>query len=296
MRAASNTDLLENLVGNARKLAVLSLLLVTLSACASTGNSVSEDGVYDPIQPFNRQVFAFNDAVDEIALEPAAELYRDTLPRDVRVGISNVLRNLRTPVIFGNQVLQGDLDGAGKALVRFVTNTLAGLGGLLDPAGENGFEYEQEDFGQTLAVWGVGEGPYLVLPLLGPSNVRDTVGFIVDSLADPLSIIADNQHVGAEYTIATSGGFAISERAKALAAIREIKDSSVDYYASLRNLYQQRRDGLIADGAPDINIPDFDDISEFDDFDDGEVLDPEEQAAILPPSIMGGARLAERVE
>ncbi|MBV6633517.1 MAG: VacJ family lipoprotein [Alphaproteobacteria bacterium] len=275
-----------------RQFALLGVVVASLSACASTGSGVAEDGVYDPIEPFNRGVFEFNDAVDEVALEPAAQLYRDTLPREIRVGISNVLRNLRTPVIFGNQVLQGDLEGAGNALVRFVTNTLAGLGGLLDPAGENGYEYEYEDFGQTLAVWGVGEGPYLVLPLLGPSNVRDTVGFIVDSLADPISIIADNQHVGAEYTIASSGAFAISERAKALAAIREIKDSSVDYYATLRNLYQQRRDGLIADGAPDIDIPNFDDISDIDD----EPIDPAEQAAALPPSIMGGARLAEQVE
>jgi len=162
------------------QLVIVLMAAVTLSACASTQNSTEFGEVYDPIEPVNRQIFAFNDAVDEVALEPAAEVYRDTLPETIRTGIANILRNLRTPLIFGNQVLQGDMEGAGTALVRFVTNTLAGLGGFLDPAGENGFEFEEEDFGQTLAVWGVGEGPYMVLPLLGPSNLRDTVGFVVD--------------------------------------------------------------------------------------------------------------------
>lgn len=275
-----------------RQVSVAVALLVGLSACASSGNHVAADGVYDPIEPANRQIFAFNDAIDEAAFEPIAEAYRDNLPVTVRRGVANILQNLSEPVVFGNQILQGDLEGAGNSLVRFVTNTLAGLGGLLDPAGENGYEYESEDFGQTLAVWGVEEGPYLVIPLLGPSNLRDTVGFVVDSIANPISIIADNQHVGAEYSIAVGGASAISARAAALDAIREIKGSSVDYYASLRNLYQQRRDGLIADGTLSPDIPDFDDISEIDD----EPLDPEEQAAILPPSILSGARLAERVE
>lgn len=262
---------------------------VTLSACAGTQGSGEFGEVYDPIEPVNRQIFAFNDAVDEAALEPAAKLYRDTLPESIRNGIANILRNLRTPIIFGNQVLQGDMDGAGTALVRFVTNTLAGLGGILDPAGENGFEYEYEDFGQTLAVWGVGDGPYLVLPLLGPANLRDTVGFVVDSVADPIFIFSNNQHVGAEYAIATGSAFAISERSAALQAIREIKNSSVDYYASLRNLYNQRRANLIVDGAVSVDIPDFSTVSDASDLDFGD-------EDTLDPSILISARPAELVK
>ena len=261
-----------------------------LSACATANNS--PDGVYDPIEPVNREIFAFNDAVDEAVLEPTAEIYRDVMPEAIRNGISNILRNLRTPIIVGNQILQGDLEGAGNALVRFVTNTLGGIGGFLDPAGENGFEFEDEDFGQTLAVWGIGDGPYLVLPLLGPSNLRDTVGFVVDSIADPIGIMADNQHVGAEYTISDSSAGALTARTEALEPIREIKASSVDYYASLRNLYNQRRNSLINDGAVSMDIPDFTADSGFDE--DGAL----DEAAIseLPPSILTSARSAERVE
>ncbi|HCI46422.1 MAG TPA: hypothetical protein DFI00_03925 [Rhodospirillaceae bacterium] len=262
---------------------------VTLSACASTQNSTEFGEVYDPIEPVNRQIFAFNDAVDEVALEPAAEVYRDTLPETIRTGIANILRNLRTPLIFGNQVLQGDMEGAGTALVRFVTNTLAGLGGFLDPAGENGFEFEEEDFGQTLAVWGVGEGPYMVLPLLGPSNLRDTVGFVVDIVTNPVGILIDNQHVGGEYAIASSTATALTARSESLDAIREIKSSSVDYYASLRNLYNQRRANLIADGAVSVDIPDFSEMSD-------EELDQADNAEELDPSILVSARPAELVD
>ena len=261
-----------------------------LSACATAGNG--PDSVYDPIEPVNREIFAFNDAVDEAVLEPVSEVYRDTMPEAIRTGIGNILRNLRTPIIVGNQILQGDFEGAGNAIVRFVTNTLGGLGGFLDPAAENGFEFEDEDFGQTLAVWGIGDGPYLVLPLLGPSNLRDTVGFVVDSIADPIGIFADNQHVGAEFTISETSAGALTARTEALEPVREIKASSVDYYASLRNLYNQRRDSLINDGAVTIDIPDFTADGGFDDeggFDDAAISE-------LPPSILTSARAAERVE
>ena len=271
------------------QLVIVLMAAVTLSACASTQNSTEFGEVYDPIEPVNRQIFAFNDAVDEVALEPAAEVYRDTLPETIRTGIANILRNLRTPLIFGNQVLQGDMEGAGTALVRFVTNTLAGLGGFLDPAGENGFEFEEEDFGQTLAVWGVGEGPYMVLPLLGPSNLRDTVGFVVDIVTNPVGILIDNQHVGGEYAIASSTATALTARSESLDAIREIKSSSVDYYASLRNLYNQRRANLIADGAVSVDIPDFSEMSD-------EELDQADNAEELDPSILVSARPAELVD
>ena len=283
---------LKQAASNRAKLPVVFALFAGVMLSACTTANTNPDGIHDPIEPFNREIFAFNDTVDEAVLEPVSEVYRDTMPEAIRTGIANILRNLRTPIIVGNQILQGDFEGAGNAIVRFVTNTLGGIGGFLDPAAENGFEFEDEDFGQTLAVWGVGEGPYLVLPLLGPSNLRDTVGFVVDSIADPVGIFADNQHVAAQYTISDVSSTTLTERSQAIEAINEVKASSVDYYASLRNLYNQRRNSLINDGAVSIDIPDFSADAGFDE--DGAL----DEAAIseLPPSILTSARAAERVE
>jgi phospholipid-binding lipoprotein MlaA len=259
---------------------------VLLSACASTGPGQQTGEVYDPLEPANRKIFSFNDAVDEAVIEPAAVAYRDTLPSSIRTGISNVLKNLRSPIIFGNQVLQGDIEGAGNVLVRFVVNTLAGLGGLMDPAAENGYPFQDEDFGQTLAVWGVGDGPYLVVPLLGPSNTRDLVGFVVDIVADPIGILADNQHVAAEVAISRGSSTALDQRSKAIDGINDIKRTSIDYYASIRSFYKQNRDGAILDGQISPDIPDFQTISDAD-------AEPDED---MQPSILGAARLAEKVE
>ena len=163
-------------------------LALTLAACVSlaacSGTMSGADGyseIPDPFEDVNRVTFQFNEAVDKAVLEPVARGYRAVTPGGIRTVVSNFITNLKSPIVIGNQLLQGDLEGAGNATARMVINTLAGFGGILDLADEGGIEHEPEDFGQTLATWGVGDGAYVVLPLLGPSSIRDASGMLVDS-------------------------------------------------------------------------------------------------------------------
>ncbi|MEQ9815191.1 MAG: VacJ family lipoprotein [Azospirillaceae bacterium] len=214
------------------------------AAVVGAGDSVphAETDFNDPLEDINRVIFDVNLAVDDYLIGPAAELYVAALPPEVREGVTNVLRNLNSPVIIGNQLLQGDLDGASDATARFLVNTTLGLGGVIDIANYNdgGIPYENEDFGQTLAVWGVPDGPYLVLPLLGPSNTRDTAGLIVDNLADPLTyVLADLDLEWLGYV--RTGLSVLDARSRNDEAIDELRASSLDYYAALRAAYRQLR-------------------------------------------------------
>jgi len=155
-----------------------------IASCAHNTDTTSS--IHDPLEGLNRQTLKFNEAVDKAVLEPVAKGYRFVTPSGGRMIVRNFLQNLNSPVIIGNELLQGDLDGAGNATARVVINTLAGFGGLFDFATQGGIPYQSEDFGQTLAKWGVGDGLYLMLPLLGPSSLRDASGRVVDSYADPL--------------------------------------------------------------------------------------------------------------
>ena len=163
--------------------------LIGLTGCAYYQNqSVMSDGavISDPFEDTNRAVFKFNETVDDNVIHPVFKGYRFVVPKEARNSLGNFLRNLRSPVIFANEVLQGDLEGARTVLLRAVINTFTGFGGLFDFAGKEGLPHEEEDFGQTLATWGLDHGPYIVVPLLGPSSARDSVGYIVDGYADPL--------------------------------------------------------------------------------------------------------------
>ncbi|WP_244559373.1 MULTISPECIES: VacJ family lipoprotein [unclassified Azospirillum] len=216
----------------------------------------------DPLEGFNRAVFWFNDGVDTVLIRPLAVAYKAVVPAPARTGVRNVMRNLRSPLDFANQLLQGDVGGAGTVLGRFVINTTVGLGGLIDVAAENGLDYEYESLDQTLAVWGVPEGPYLVLPLLGPSSVRDAVGLSGEAYADPVTNWAQN--TDRDWIVYTRTGLVgLDTRAELLEPLDDLKRNSLDYYAAMRSLYRQRRDGLIRDGAPDPSqlpaIPDYGD-------------------------------------
>lgn len=234
--------------GRFARLATTGLLCGFVTACAAPDTQLaSAEDVYDPLEPVNRVIFDFNTAVDDVILEPVARGYAEVVPPPVQDGVTNFLRNLRTPVIFANEVLQGDWDGAENAAARFFINSLVGLGGFVDIASYNGYEFEDEDFGQTLALWGVGEGPYLVLPLLGPSNFRDTVGSVVDSSADPFNIIANQAEDGIWFLVGRGVLSAIDARARNLDVVEDIRENSLDYYASVRSIYQQFRDAQIRD-------------------------------------------------
>ena len=207
-------------------------------------------------------MFEFNQAIDSIILKPAAELYVFVLPVEARHRIANILKNLGEPLNLVNNLAQGKFERAGSTLTRFAINSTIGVGGVFDAATYWGYERTPEDFGQTLASWGLGEGPFLMLPLLGPSNPRDAVGFGVDLVADPMGFLLTDE-AGLARSI-TSG---VSQRAAYLDELESVESTSVDFYAAMRELYRQYRAMEIRDGAPPtvMEIPDFDFDEDFDD-------------------------------
>ncbi|TWB38855.1 MlaA family lipoprotein [Nitrospirillum viridazoti] len=232
----------------------------TAEARAAIAASQEEDA-NDPLEGMNRAIFWFNEGVDTVLLRPAAKVYRTVMPDFAQTGIRNVLWNLRSPLTLANKLLQGDWDGAEVATERFLINSTIGLGGLIDVAGDHGLTYEYESFDQTLAVWGVPEGFYLVLPVLGPSTLRDAVGFGVEAYGDPVSRYLSNTHDDwASYTRA--GVYAVDLRAQYLDVLDDMKRNSVDYYATMRSLYRQRQNNYIRNGKVDPDqfpsIPDYD--------------------------------------
>lgn len=232
-----------------------------LAACSTTGQDTAS--IADPFEDVNRVTLSVNDAVDKAILEPVAKTYRVATPGVFRTGMRNFLRNLRGPVDVANQVLQGDMTGVGNSLARVVINTLAGFGGILDIAEEGGIAYEREDFGQTLAKWGIGDGAYFVVPILGPSSLRDGFGLLVDSYADPLRLYLFNTDQEA-WHYARVGAGVVSTREELIEVINDLRQHSFDYYAAVRSAYQQRRQALINDEDPELSsgpdIPDYDDF------------------------------------
>ncbi len=196
----------------------------------------------DPIEPVNRTIFVFNEYADMMVLKPAAQAYDYVIPDAGKRGVSNVLSNLEMPVIMANSILQGDPENAFSSFWSFVINSTLGIGGIFDFAGSNtDLNVRDEDFGQTLAVWGVGEGPYLVLPIFGPSNVRDTTGLVADYFMDPYNYLDSDKA-----TIGRAAVAGLNARYKALGLIDEIYDTSLDPYATFRSAYWQRRRAQIA--------------------------------------------------
>ncbi|MCB1529552.1 MAG: VacJ family lipoprotein [Rhodospirillales bacterium] len=235
-----------------------------LSACSTSGGGdvyVGDTLVSDPFEETNRRSLKVNEALDKAILEPAARGYRAATPKAFRLGLRNFLRNLKSPIIIGNQILQGDVEGTANSTLRMIVNTLAGFGGILDLATEGGVAYEPEDFGQTLATWGIGNGPYLVVPIFGPTTLRDGAGTLVDAYADPLRIYLFNTH-REEWHYGRVGAGIIDQREELLDIIDDLRRNSFDYYAALRSAYIQRRQALINDEDPDKmggpSIPDYD--------------------------------------
>jgi phospholipid-binding lipoprotein MlaA len=207
------------------------------------------DEAKDPFEPANRVFLDFNLALDRFLLKPIAYVYKETLPAEAQKSVTNFLNNMHAPVTFANDVLQGEPGRAGTIAARFAINTLIGFGGLFDVAHELGFQLHDEDFGQTLGVWGADEGPYLMLPLFGPSNPRDGIGMLVDIFLDPFTYIfraADIEWAG----YARLGLRGIDTRARHYDEFNELQRSSLDFYATLRSLYRQRRTDEINNGKP----------------------------------------------
>ena len=213
---------------------------VLLAGCSSTNS----DGVYDPFEPVNREIFEFNHALDKNAALPAATYYKNALPDELRGGVHNFLSNLSLPVTFANDVLQGEITQAGYAACRLGVNSTVGVLGVMDPAAGWGCITLDEDFGQTLAVYGVPGGPYLVIPLLGSSLPRDALGKIfVDHYFNPLGYVA---YRGKYYvTLGQNVIKIVDTRSRAVSALHEVERTSIDYYAAMRRLYVLRRNAAI---------------------------------------------------
>ncbi|MCH7941635.1 MAG: VacJ family lipoprotein [Proteobacteria bacterium] len=248
----------------ARALGPLLAVLMT-AACATPAmddgaDDGVNDGVNDPLESMNRTIFSFNQFAEGLLFKPLAIFYRDLVPPEVQDAVGGILETLHTPVTLANDLLQGEPDRAIETLGRFAINGSLGIGGIFDVAAEFGLEGHDEDFGQTLAVWGSGEGMYLVLPLFGPSNVRDGIGLGVDAIFDPLTYYA-----GIKPRAGRSLVNGIDELSGVVDSLDEIERTSLDYYATLRSLYRQQRADQIRNGAaapvvpiPSLSLDDFD--------------------------------------
>jgi phospholipid-binding lipoprotein MlaA len=209
----------------------------------------------DPIEGFNRVIFEFNMALDILFFEPISELYAAIFPQPVRNSIQNVVLNINAPVIFANDLLQGEFSRAGTTLSRFVINTTAGVGGLFDVADEIGLPYHSEDFGQTLAAAGIGGGPFLIIPILGPSNPRDLIGKGVDLLIAPQTWILHNNDL--DYiSYIYAGVWALNDRTNSRGLIKSIRESP-DPYTKTKEYYIRNREFKIRNGRSEINTSDL---------------------------------------
>ncbi len=232
---------------------------LALGGCATVpAGGTADASENDPFESFNRGVFAVNQSVDRAVIKPVAKAYRAALPEPVRDGIRSFVDNLKEPLVFANDVLQGRGEAAGITGRRFLINSTWGVAGLIDKAAELGMPRQSGDFGQTLFAWGVADGPFLMLPLFGPSNIRDAIGMGVDAYASPIG------HVGSDATrrkvtasVGISGG--IDERSRNIETLEGIEASSIDFYAYLRSLWRQNRQATLREareGAPDEELGD----------------------------------------
>ena len=234
---------------NSRRFFLIVLLACAglLNACSTTGaERAAADDDNDPLEGFNRGVFAFNEGFDKYILKPVARGYDAVMHDDLKAIVTNVFSNLFMPTVVVNDLLQGKLQQSGQDAGRFVINTTIGFVGMFDAARDFGLPAHEEDFGQTLGVWGVGEGPYLVLPILGPRNIRDGVGWVADQFTYPLNYSDNNAVIW--------GGRAldiVDTRARFLPSDKVLEQAAGDdKYLFVREAYRQRRRNLIYDGNP----------------------------------------------
>lgn len=226
---------------------LIAILVISLmTGCATTTNK-------DPLEGLNRGIYKFNDVADKAVFKPVAGAYKAVAPTPVQTGISNFFANLRTFMTTINQALQFKFNKAAESATRFVVNSTVGIAGFIDVASKTGIPQYKEDFGQTLGYWGVGNGAYLMLPIFGPSTLRDTGGLFVDSsFLDPIAYV-DNVRV--RNTL--YGTFFISTRASYLPGSDLLDEAALDPYTFMRDAYLQRRENQVADGEVSKSVNDF---------------------------------------
>jgi phospholipid-binding lipoprotein MlaA len=244
------------------RFACLVLLASFLGGCA-TGRDPR-----DPLEPFNRGVYQFNETLDKAILKPTAQAYRFVIPQFIRASVSNFFSNLNDVVVALNNLLQGKFTAAYSDLGRVAINSTLGVLGLFDVASEAGIEKHDEDFGQTLGYWGVGDGPFVMLPFFGPSTGRDAVGRVADHYADPVTYVDPTRPRNQLW-----GTRIVNRRAELLDASTVLQTAALDPYEFIRDAYLQRRRNLIHDGSPPP---------------DREFMDPQQPApktTMSPPSV-----------
>jgi phospholipid-binding lipoprotein MlaA len=215
-------------------------LVTALAGCATAARNPA-----DPLEPFNRTMFRFNDVVDNAVLKPVAQGYRAVVPAFARTGVTNFFSNLEDPWISVNNLMQGKIEFALGDLMRFTVNSTFGLLGVFDVASEMGIEKHNEDFGQTLGRWGLGAGAYLVLPLLGPSTVRDGAGRVLDWQGD---VVGNLDYVPLRNSLYATR--AVNDRSNLFDATGILEEAALDKYTFVRDSWLQRRRSLVYDGSP----------------------------------------------
>ncbi len=264
---------------------IAAVLAASLGACASQATEEEESAfgyqeISDPLEPLNRTVFDINLLLDDFLIRPIAEPYNELMPDFIKDIITNIIRLGDSPISMANAILQGDIDAMENITARLLINLTLGLG-VFDIAADSGYPYRSEDFGQTLAVWGVDPGFYLVLPILGPSSARDASGKVVDIFFDPLTYLGGFELAGIDgkYDEARTASLAktiangIDIRARNIESVDDLRRDSVDFYARVRSLWYQNRLAEIRNGEPgDDPLPDFPDDF-LDDPDDLELED-----------------------
>jgi len=240
------------------------ILLFSLNVFASASDEVKtdsddfettvyEDEVYDPFEGVNRAIFSFNNSADKVVLEPIAKGYKK-LPPPIQSGVGNFINNLKLPLAAVNQLLQGQGKNSMESTGRFLVNSTIGIFGLIDVADDIGLNQKEEDFGQTLATWGVGDGFYIVLPLFGPSNLRDTTGMVMTMMTDPINAYAASQGEVWAIPMRTAAN-AIDQRSQIIDEVNALRNNSVDYYAAVRSSYYQNRKAAIMNTDDDVLTP-----------------------------------------
>lgn len=232
---------------SARALAMIATLAF-LSGCASAYNNPQ-----DPYEGYNRAMYKFNDALDKAVIKPVAQGYDAVVPEPISWGISNFFSNLNEITVIINDLLQGKFQQAAHDAGRFGLNSTVGVFGIFDVAGHAGYQKNNEDFGQTLGVWGAEPGAYVVLPLFGPRTVRDSFGLVGDMFTDPVMYVE-----GDDARLALAGTRLIDTRARLLKASKVLAEATDDEYSYVRDAYLQRREYLVHDGSPPEGEDDFD--------------------------------------
>jgi phospholipid-binding lipoprotein MlaA len=238
------------------RISIAAIFCASVALCGCATKDPEALAQNDPWEPTNRAVFDFDVKLNDAVAYPIAEFYNNNIPEVARDGVHNALANLNAPVVFGNDVLQGEPGKATDTVGRFVINSTVGLAGFIDVAGKMGIPGHTTDFGITLGKAGAAEGSYLVLPGLGPKPPRDLVGMGVDTAMDPLTWI--RFHNSTLWLIVRGGVNVLDQYAANVDTVRQIERSSIDFYASTRSLYRQSRAAEINNGkAPESDLPNF---------------------------------------